>query len=161
MIKILFICMGNICRSPTAQGIFEQLVAEAGLDDVVHIDSAGTHAYHVGNQPDERATRAARRRGIDLTTQRARQVSVDDFHSFDYLIAMDHSNRDDLLAGCPQEHRGKIRLLLEFSEEEGPIDVPDPYYGGVHGFERVLDLVEGGARGLLHEIEVQLKDRGQ
>ena len=105
--------MGNICRSPTAQGIFEQLVAEAGLDDVVHIDSAGTHAYHVGNQPDERATRAARRRGIDLTTQRARQVSVDDFHSFDYLIAMDHSNRDDLLAGCPQEHRGKIRLLLE------------------------------------------------
>lgn len=161
MIKVLFVCMGNICRSPTAQGVFEQLVKQADLQHVVDIDSAGTHAYHVGEQPDGRATEAAGRRGIDLTTQRARRVSETDFNRFDYLIAMDQSNRDDLIAVCPREQRGKIRLLLEFIEDDTVTDVPDPYYGGSHGFERVLDLVEDGARGLLQEIQEQLKSRGR
>ncbi len=151
-VRVLFVCMGNICRSPTAQGIFEQLVEQSGLHELIRIDSAGTHAYHVGEPPDERATQAARRRGVDLSTQRARRVSEIDFHEFDYLIAMDQSNFGDLLASCPGEYRGKIRLLLDFAGEPGKSDVPDPYYGGGQGFERVLDLVEEGARGLLDEI---------
>ena len=114
-IKILFVCMGNICRSPTAQGVFEQLVAEASLDEHIHIDSAGTHAYHVGEKPDQRATRAAANRGIDLTTQRARKVEDTDFTHFDYVLAMDSSNLDDLIARCPEEHRDKVQLFLDFA----------------------------------------------
>lgn len=150
-IKVLFVCMGNICRSPTAQGVFESLVAEAQLEEYVLIDSAGTHAYHVGKQPDQRATQAARRRGIDLTSQRARRVETTDFSSFDYVLAMDNANLEDLLSICPDEHRVKVKLFLDFAAGS-QTEVPDPYYGGSHGFERVLDLVEEGARGLLDDI---------
>lgn len=150
-VKVLFVCMGNICRSPTAQGVFESLVAEAQLEEYVLIDSAGTHAYHVGKQPDQRATQAARRRGIDLTSQRARRVETTDFSSFDYVLAMDNANLEDLLSICPDEHRVKVKLFLDFAAGS-TTEVPDPYYGGSHGFERVLDLVEEGARGLLDDI---------
>jgi protein-tyrosine phosphatase len=148
--------MGNICRSPTAQGVFQSLLREAGLTDVILVDSAGTHAYHVGEQPDTRATRAAAGRGIDLTPQRARRVETGDFARFDYLLAMDSGNLEDLLAICPEEHRGKVRLFLEFAGPGARTDVPDPYYGGPQGFERVLDMVEEGALGLLEEIRRQL-----
>jgi protein-tyrosine phosphatase len=150
--SVLFVCMGNICRSPTAQGVFARLVEDSQLGHLIHIDSAGTHAYHVGNPPDQRATEAAARRGIDLTPQRARRVVVDDFERFDYVLAMDRSNREDLLAICPKPHLAKIRLFLEFTQPPSQADVPDPYYGGAQGFERVLDLVEEAARGLLEDI---------
>ena len=154
-IKILFVCMGNICRSPTAQGVFESLVATAQLEDHIVTDSAGTHAYHVGKQPDQRATQAALLRGIDLSSQRARRVEPGDFVSFDYVLAMDSSNLDDLLSVCPQEHQTKVRLFLDFAEGSTR-EVPDPYYGGSQGFERVLDLVEEGARGLLTDVQKQI-----
>ncbi len=151
-IKVLFVCMGNICRSPTAQGVFETLVEEAELTDLIHIDSAGTHAYHVGKPPDARASEAALRRGIDLGRQRARRVETADFEFFDYVVAMDRSNLDDLHAICPDVHREKLCLLLDFARHLSQQEVPDPYYGGAQGFERVLDLVEEGARGLLEDI---------
>lgn len=144
--------MGNICRSPTAQGVFESLVASTELARRVQIDSAGTHAYHVGEQPDPRATQAAAKRGIDLSRQRARRVEAVDFARFDYVLAMDTSNLDDLLSICPEEHQGKVRLFLEFAGPSVRHDVPDPYYGGPQGFERVLDLVEEGARALIEDI---------
>lgn len=148
--------MGNICRSPTAQGMFEHLVRDAELEHRIVIDSAGTHAYHVGNAPDERATEAAFRRGIDLTVQRARRIEAADFGRFDYVLAMDRSNLEDLSAICPEPHLTKLRLFLEFAERPDVLEVPDPYYGGAQGFERVLDLVEEGARGLLEEIRRRL-----
>lgn len=155
-INVLFVCMGNICRSPTAQGVFESLLAESGLAEYVQVDSAGTHAYHVGEQPDARASKAAARRGIDLSRQRARRVEAADFERFDYLLAMDSSNLEDLLAICPDQHRTKVRLFLEFAGPDARSDVPDPYYGGPQGFERVLDLVEEGALGLIEDIRRQL-----
>jgi len=154
-IKVLFVCMGNICRSPTAQGVFESLVAEAQLGDYVVIDSAGTHAYHVGKQPDQRATQAASLRGIDLTTQTARRVEPGDFVSFDYVLAMDSGNLDDLRSICPAEHQTKVRLFLDFADASTS-EVPDPSYGGSQGFERVLDLVEEGARGLLEDVRKRI-----
>jgi protein-tyrosine phosphatase len=155
-VKVLFVCMGNICRSPTAQGVFEALVEEAQLSARIHIDSAGTHAYHVGKPPDARASEAASRRGIDLGRQRARRVAEADFASFDYVVAMDRSNLDDLHASCPDAHREKLCLLLDFAPHLSQQEVPDPYYGGAQGFERVLDLVEEGARGLLEDIRQRL-----
>ncbi len=154
-VSVLFVCMGNICRSPTAQGVFEYLVQDEGLAGHIHIDSAGTHAYHVGESPDRRAMEAASRRGIDMGTQRARRVSEVDFQRFDLVLAMDRDNYNDLLALCPAEQAGKIRLFLEFAPQAGSEEVPDPYYGGGTGFERVLDLVEQAARGLLMEIRQQ------
>ncbi len=156
-VSVLFVCMGNICRSPTAQGVFESLVAEAGLETRVRIDSAGTHAYHVGDPPDQRATAAAAQRGIDLSRQRARRIETDDFARFDYVLAMDSSNYEDLLRICPQPQRHKVRLLLEFAATDTVRDVPDPYYGGAQGFVRVLDLVEQGTRGLLADIRRRLE----
>jgi protein-tyrosine phosphatase len=156
-VKVLFVCMGNICRSPTAQGMFEMLVQEADLSDRVFIDSAGTHAYHVGEKPDARARDAASRRGIDLSRQRARRISAVDFDQFDYVVAMDRNNLEELLALCPEQHLEKIYLLLDFAPHLAPQqDVPDPYYGGTRGFEQVLDLVEEGARGLLDDLKRRL-----
>ena len=155
MVSVLFVCMGNICRSPTAQGVFERLVADNDLSAVIQIDSAGTHAYHIGERPDERASVAALKRGINLSTQRARRVSPDDFHVFDYVIAMDSSNLEDLASGCPKGHESKLRLFMEFVPELEADEVPDPYYGGATGFERVLDLIELAAAGLLAEIRQQ------
>lgn len=155
VVSVLFVCMGNICRSPTAQGVFEYLVKNEGLTGHIQIDSAGTHAYHVGEGPDSRAMEAAKRRGIDLGTQRARRVAEVDFEHFDLVLAMDQDNYHDLLAVCPAHQSEKLRLFLDFAPEAGTREVPDPYYGGGTGFERVLDLVEQAARGLLAEIRQQ------
>jgi protein-tyrosine phosphatase len=148
--------MGNICRSPTAQGVFEYLVEEARLSEHIDVDSAGTHAYHIGEKPDKRATQAAAGRGIDLSRQRARRVEAADFERFDYVLAMDSSNLDDLVTICPQQHHDKIQLFLEFAANLSQREVPDPYYGGHQGFEQVLDLIEGGARALLDDVRQRL-----
>ena len=146
--SVLFVCMGNICRSPTAEGVFRQQVRDAGLEHLFEIDSAGTHAYHVGNPPDHRAQAAAERRGVSLSDLRARRVAEEDFERFTHIIAMDQENLELLVEQAEHGHRNKIRLFLEFSS--GPeTEVPDPYYGGAKGFERVLDLVEDASRGLL------------
>ncbi len=154
-VKVLFVCMGNICRSPTAQGVFEKLVAESNLADVVQVDSAGTHAYHIGEKPDARASEAALRRGIDLSRQRARRVSAEDFEKFDYVLAMDYSNLEALAGLSQPEHSPKLRLFLEYAPGLEMREVPDPYYGGATGFERVLDLIEQAAAGLLADIRQQ------
>jgi protein-tyrosine phosphatase len=155
MRRILFVCMGNICRSPTAEGVMRALLRDEGLDGQIELDSAGTGGWHAGDPPDARATAAARARGIELEGA-ARRVTAADFEAFDLLIAMDRENERDLLARAPDpEARAKVRLLREFdpaSAATGDLDVPDPYYGGPNGFERVLDLVEAACRGLLDEV---------
>ena len=147
--------MGNICRSPTAQGVFEYLVENEQLSDRISTESAGTHAYHIGEKPDERASAAAMKRGVDLSTQRARRVSAEDFEVFDYVLAMDRSNYEDLAVICPPEHLPKLHMFLEFSPDLEVVEVPDPYYGGAIGFERVLDLIEQAAEALLADIRQQ------
>ncbi len=151
--RVLFVCMGNICRSPTAEGVFRHLVEGAGLADCIDIDSAGTHDYHIGDAPDARAQSAALRRGYDLSRLRARQVAAEDFAAFDYVLAMDLHNRELLLQRCPAEQQGKVRLFLEFAGDGAPRELPDPYYGGAQGFEYALDLVEDAAQGLLRHIK--------
>ncbi len=155
-VSVLFVCMGNICRSPTAEGVFRKIVADAGLESLVEIDSAGTHAYHAGEAPDQRATAAAQRRGFDLSGQRARRVTAEDLLRFDYVLAMDRDNQEMLLAAALDEQRQRIRLFMEFGSDPSRSEVPDPYYGGALGFERVLDLVEDASRGLLQEIQRRL-----
>ena len=149
--SVLFVCMGNICRSPTAEGVFRYFVDEAGLGDTIHVDSAGTHAYHTGKPADARASAAAQRRGYSLSDIRARRVSDEDFEQFDHVIAMDLDNLAALTDKADAGHHHKISLFLSHvagHEEE----VPDPYYGGPSGFERVLDLVEEASRGLLDTL---------
>lgn len=152
MVKVLFVCMGNICRSPMAHGYFEHLVREAGLADRIMVDSAGTHAYHVGNPPDNRAQQTARRRGVDLSGQRARKALREDFEVFDYILAMDSDNHALLAALSPASKESKLHLFLEFAPQLAQREVPDPYYGGADGFEQVFDLVEAAAQGLLADI---------
>lgn len=152
MSKILFVCLGNICRSPTAEGVFRRLVAEAGMDVHIEIDSAGTAAWHIGKSPDQRALAAAARRGYDLSGLRGRQVRAADFAHYDYVLAMDRENLADLESRCPHPHRHKLRLFLSFSARWRDAEVPDPYYGGDEGFDRVIDMVEDAARGLLAEL---------
>ena len=151
-VSVLFVCMGNICRSPTAHGVFEHLVADEGLQALIRVDSAGTHAYHVGEPPDRRAQVTARERGIDLSRQRARQAVARDFEEFDYVVAMDLDNHDLLSELCPPGHQGKLHLFMDFAEAPLSREVPDPYYGGAQGFERVFDMVEEAALGLLEAI---------
>lgn len=151
-IKVLFVCMGNICRSPMAQGVFEHLVAEAGLTQYIEIDSAGTHAYHIGEPPDRRAIATAKQRGIDLSTQRARQVEADDGREFDYILVMDQDNLAGVRAALPPSTRNKPRLFLEFARSHDHREVPDPYYGGQGGFDQVLDMITDAATGLLDDI---------
>jgi protein-tyrosine phosphatase len=150
--RILFVCMGNICRSPTAEGVFRRLVAERAPGVEIEVDSAGTHDYHVGDPPDPRSIAAAARRGVDLRQLRARSVRDEDFERFDLIIAMDRLNRETLLERSPAPFRERIRLFMEFAGENEVEDVPDPYYGGALGFERVLDLAEEAAAGLLDEV---------
>jgi protein-tyrosine phosphatase len=154
-VRVLFVCLGNICRSPTAEGVMRALVAEAGREGEIVIDSAGTGSWHVGSPPDSRASAAAQGRGIALSGS-ARQVVIDDFFDFDVLLAMDQANRDDLERIAPGgSERAKIRLLREFDpgSVRGDLDVPDPYYGAGDGFGEVLDLVQAACAGLLVEIE--------
>ncbi|MDH5536334.1 MAG: low molecular weight phosphotyrosine protein phosphatase [Betaproteobacteria bacterium] len=155
-VRVLFVCMGNICRSPTAEAVFKQLAQCSGLGDRIHSDSAGTHDYHIGEPPDDRAQQAARRRGYDLSALRARQIRREDFTEFDYVLAMDGHNLQLLARSCPAEHRGKLTLLMQFSAEQPGRDVPDPYYGGPQGFEQVLDMLEDAAQGLLRRIRESL-----
>ncbi len=149
---VLFVCMGNICRSPTAEGVFRKTVEDRAPELLIRVDSAGTHAYHEGEPPDPRARRAAERRGVDLSAQRARRVSEDDFQAFDLVLAMDELNQALLLELSPPELHERIRLFMEFAPELGRKDVPDPYYGGANGFEYVLDLVEEASVGLLSHL---------
>ena len=150
--RILFVCMGNICRSPTAEGVFRKLLAERAPELDVEIDSAGTHGFHDGAPPDPRACRAAERRGVDLKPLRARRVTERDFERFELVLAMDQQNLEFLLEVCPAEYRSRVRLLLEFAPHLQRREVPDPYYGGSTGFEHVLDLVEEAAAGLLEYL---------
>lgn len=143
--------MGNICRSPTAEAVFRQVVAESGLEGVVHVDSAGTHGYHVGEPPDRRTIAAAARRGYLLDSLRARRFEPSDFERFDYVIAMDRENLVQLEMHAGAEHRQRVSLFLSFAQGIGE-EVPDPYYGGAAGFERVLDMVEEASRGLLETL---------
>lgn len=155
MVKVLFVCLGNICRSPTAEGVFRAIVDEAGLSDLVNIDSAGTSGWHIGDPPDERGQRAALTRGYDLSQQRARKVGPRDFETFDYIIGMDSRNVADLSAMAPAGTRDKVSLFLAFAPETGEREIPDPYYGGPDGFDQVLDLVEAASRGLLADIRAR------
>ncbi|RCS59605.1 low molecular weight protein-tyrosine-phosphatase [Parvibium lacunae] len=149
MTKVLFVCMGNICRSPTAEGVFQDMVLQAGLDDVIMVDSAGTHGYHLGEAPDPRTRAAARKRGYDLSELRARQIAPDDFAKFDYILAMDWDNLSALQQLCPKAYLHKLQLLMRFATEHDEATVPDPYYGGPESFETVLNFVEDACAGLL------------
>ncbi len=155
--RVLFVCMGNICRSPMAEGVFKRRVAEAGLSDHIASDSAGTHDYHVGEPPDPRAQRAVERRGYDISGLRGRQVTRRDFSEFDYVLAMDEVNFRLLANLCPLEQAQKLKLFMEFHADEAVREVPDPYYGGVQGFEAVLAMVEEAAQALLSHLEQQLR----
>ncbi len=155
-VRVLFVCMGNICRSPTAEGVFRHMVVDAGLENRIEVASAGTHDYHVGHPPDRRTQAAAAMRGYDLSCQRARQVSLRDFLDYDYILAMDADNLANLQAIAPAGQQEKARLFLDYSEASRGGEVPDPYYGGDDGFTLVLDMVEDGAAGLLAEIKKKL-----
>lgn len=155
-VNVLFVCLGNICRSPTAHGVFQHLVNRYQLQDSIHIDSAGTGDWHIGRAPDERSSAAALQRGYDLSVLRARQVSAEDFSRFDYILAMDTKNLHDLQRMRPANFKGELDLFLNYRKHSDGVshlnEVPDPYYGGNDGFEHVLDLVEEAAQGLLHAI---------
>ena len=151
MVRVLFVCLGNICRSPTAEGVFRQLVAGEGLEGQIEAEGAGTHDYHIGAPADERSRRAAAGRGIDISGSRGRQVHRGDLKAFDYIVAMDRDN----LRHLKRMSRGdgaNLHLFLDFAPELGVPDLPDPYFGGADGFEIVLDMAEAASRGLLAEI---------
>ncbi|GGD52918.1 low molecular weight protein-tyrosine-phosphatase [Lacimicrobium alkaliphilum] len=150
--SVLFVCLGNLCRSPTAHAIFQQKAAHSKLK--VHIDSAGTSGFHVGSLPDKRTCEAGIKRGYDFTSQRSRAVAADDFERFDLILAMDQSNHADLLARCPEEFQHKVHLFLEYTGHEQK-EVPDPYYGGRRGFDLVLDLVEQGCDKLIQQLRAR------
>ena len=152
MVKVLFVCMGNICRSPTAEGVFAHLVRKYELHKHVATDSAGTRAYHIGEPPDPRSQQCAKQRGVEIGHLRARRFTTADFEDFDYILAMDSDNYANLVAVCPPEARYKLKMLLEFAPHLKQSDVPDPYYGGELGFERVFDMVETASEGLLDHI---------
>lgn len=151
---VLLVCLGNICRSPAAEGMLRQRAAELGLDAALRIDSAGTGGYHVGSPPDRRMQRAAKRRGIDLSKLRARQVTPQDFFEFDYILAMDQANLQALKRIRPPSARGHLGLFMALASQEGghPLEVPDPYYGGEDGFNRVLEMANQGARAFLAHL---------
>jgi protein-tyrosine phosphatase len=154
-IGVVFVCMGNICRSPTAEAVFRHQVEKAGLEGRITIDSAGTHDYHIGAPPDPRTRQAAQRRGYDMAALRGRQVGVADFSRFDYVLAMDGNNLSILERLRPRGTESHLGLFLEFAGRHREREVPDPYYGGEDGFERVLDMVEDAAEGLLKHIRQQ------
>ncbi|SAK91632.1 protein tyrosine phosphatase [Caballeronia temeraria] len=155
-IAVCFVCLGNICRSPSAEAVMRDLVERAKLADRIVIDSAGTGDWHIGEPPDERAQKAAKKRGYDLSTLRGRQVAAADFARFDLFIVMDDANAAALTAVCPPEHRDKIRLLMEFATRDDSRVVVDPYFGGDEGFEKVLDQCEDACEGLLKALRGQL-----
>ena len=147
--RVLFVCMGNICRSPMAEGVFRHMVRQAGLDDVVKVASAGTHAFHAGETPDKRAQAAAGKRGFDLSDLRAARVKEKDFDDFDMILAMDWDNLSALQQVAPKRSHHKLQLLMRFATEHETATIPDPYYGNAQGFEQVLDYIEDACTGLL------------
>ncbi|MCB1841620.1 MAG: low molecular weight phosphotyrosine protein phosphatase [Halioglobus sp.] len=149
---VLFVCLGNICRSPTAQGVFEAMLDRRQLRDQVRVDSCGTAHWHVGEPPDARSVREAARRGVDISTLRGRQLQVEDFARFDYIIAMDRANLAELERQCPSHFRGELRLFLDYADCANISEVPDPYHEGRERFAEVLDLVEQASEGLLFEL---------
>ena len=155
-IKVLFVCMGNICRSPTAHGIFQQLVDEQGLGDSILVDSAGTHSYHIGNPPDARSRATAEKRGVDLSGLRARRFVSEDFHEFDYLLGMDEDNVRHMHSIRPEDASTDAHLMLKYSNQYTRPDVPDPYFGN-DGFDLVFDMIDDASRGLLRHIRNQHK----
>jgi len=154
-VKVLFVCLGNICRSPTAEGIFQQLVNDSSLAKCIHVDSAGTANWHQGRAPDPRTIAVAKKRGFDLSELRARAVMRSDFNEFDYILAMDEDNLAELHGLKPLDYIGHLGLFLEFGSQNKFREVPDPYHGGSEGFELVLDLVEDAAAGLLKSIQAK------
>jgi protein-tyrosine phosphatase len=155
--KILFVCLGNICRSPSAEAVMRAIAARDAPELGIEVDSAGTAGYHVGDAPDARSQEAARRRGYDMSPLRARIVEPEDFERFDFILAMDRNNLSILRRRAPPAQRERVRLFLEFAPEAGTAEVPDPYYGGPSGFEEVLDLVEAAARGLLGHLRERVR----
>ena len=155
-VKVLFVCMGNICRSPTAHGIFENLVNEQNLNEKIEIDSAGTINYHEGEAPDLRSQKTAKKYGLDISHLRARHINTADFAYFDYILAMDHDNFVELKARCPSAHQHKIKKFLEYNPNVIDKNVPDPYYGGPDGFDLVFQLCKSAATNLLNEIKTKL-----
>ena len=160
MVRVLFVCLGNICRSPTAEGVFRDLVRREGLAERIGTDSCGTSGWHIGDPPDERARAEARRRGIDIDDLQARQLRADDFETFDYVLAMDRQNLAKLNAACPPARAERVHLFMRFAPDVGRDEVPDPYYGGPDGFRDVFDMIEAASRGLLADIRAQHLDGG-
>ncbi|OQA31920.1 MAG: Low molecular weight protein-tyrosine-phosphatase YfkJ [Betaproteobacteria bacterium ADurb.Bin341] len=156
MIKVLFVCMGNICRSPTAEGVFRHLLKRHGLENKVEVDSAGTHGYHVGESPDLRTQRAALERGYDLSQIRARRVAPQDLEYFDLVLAMDKNNLDSLRRMAPPDKQDRIKLLMDYSENFDDDEVPDPFYGLGYDFDLVIDMVEDAAKGLAKALKKRL-----
>jgi len=150
--RILFVCTGNICRSPTAEGVARHMIADAGLADVIEVDSAGTHGYHSGEPPDPRAIKVAAARGYELSSLRARRVEIVDFQRFDLVLAMDVGHLEFMRRMCPEVYRPKLGLFMRYAREHDLDEVPDPYYGGVAGFEAVLNYCEDGAGGLVEML---------
>ncbi len=152
MKKVLFVCLGNICRSPTAQGVFQKIIDDNGLNDRLMVDSCGTGAWHIGNPPDDRTISAAAARGYDLSHLRARKLCAADFETFDYILAMDTRNLADVIKNTPDNYPGRIQLLLDYHEDDNILEVPDPYYGNGEGFERVFTLIESACQSLVKEL---------
>lgn len=152
MTKVLFVCMGNICRSPSAEGVFRRMIDDAGLSETVGVDSAGTHDFHIGEAPDARAVAAARKRGYDLASCVARQITAEDFREYDLILAMDWENLSALQQQCPKIYRHKLMLLMRFANEFEEATVPDPYYGGPEGFNKVLDYIEDACQGVMEMV---------
>jgi protein-tyrosine phosphatase len=159
-VRVLFVCTGNICRSPTAEGIFMKLVRDAGLHQRIVADSAGTHGYHVGEPPDRRTCQAATLRGYDLSTLRARKFERSDFHDFDLVLAMDRENHAHLSRLVPPSEGHKLKMMMQYAKRFREAEVPDPYYGGSRGFELVLDMLEDASRGLLETIVEEQRASG-
>ena len=150
MIRVVFVCLSNICRSPTAEGVFRHLVEQQGLSDHIAADSSGTSGWHNGEPPDRRSQQSAMARGIDLSGLRSRKAQPEDFHKFDYVLAMDSSNFNNLLAICPPGYENRLHMFMKFAPEQGRLDIPDPYYED--GFDGVFDMLEAASKGLLAEI---------
>jgi len=159
MNNILFVCMGNICRSPSAEGFFARVLEQSSYRDRVSIDSAGTHSYHVGHSPDTRAADTALKFGVDIAHLRARKVNIADFHNFDLIVAMDHSNLEDLRSIQPENSKAKLVLMMNYHPEGNPAEVPDPYYGGIDGFTYMCELLDLATAGLLRDVEEALSQQ--
>jgi len=156
MINILFVCMGNICRSPSAEGFFARALQQSVCKDRVSIDSAGTHSYHIGHAPDQRAVDTASTFGVDISRLRARKVRVDDFHNYDLIIAMDRSNYSDLQLIQPPGSAADLKMMMKYHPQGRPEEVPDPYYGGIDGFTYMCELLDSATAGLLKDVEGRL-----